>query len=405
MRYAANATERFSPLLFLSAVGAGGLSISFFMYLLWMTPHKGVPIATFDTLMAYLPTAHPVMQAVALAALAGVVVFAFLHFRTLIWNIRQYGMWKRTPAYEKLRNSNAETQLMAIPLAYAMSINVAFILGALFVPGLWNIVEYLFPFSIAAFALVGIYGVRIFLDFFTRVLVTGGFDVTRNNSFGQMIPIFALAMIGVGFSAPAAMTHNPVTSAIAIMLSMAFIIGALLLGVMKIVLGFSAMLEHSAERETVPTLWIIIPITTVVGIALYRINMALTHNFGAEWAAGNMFLFLTTLFSIQLAFGVLGYAVMQRFEYFKHFISGEGRSNGSLALICPGVALFVFANFVINAGLVNIGVVEKYSIAYAILYLPLVYLQFITMRVYFKLNGKLLGDKHGTPSANLAPAE
>ncbi len=405
MRYAANATERFSPLLFLSAVGAGGLSISFFMYLLWMTPHKGVPIATFDTLMAYLPTAHPVMQAVALAALAGVVVFAFLHFRTLIWNIRQYGMWKRTPAYEKLRNSNAETQLMAIPLAYAMSINVAFILGALFVPGLWNIVEYLFPFSIAAFALVGIYGVRIFLDFFTRVLVTGGFDVTRNNSFGQMIPIFALAMIGVGFSAPAAMTHNPVTSAIAIMLSMAFIIGALLLGVMKIVLGFSAMLEHSAERETVPTLWIIIPITTVVGIALYRINMALTHNFGAEWAAGNMFLFLTTLFSIQLAFGVLGYAVMQRFEYFKHFISGEGRSNGSLALICPGVALFVFANFVINAGLVNIGVVEKYSIAYAILYLPLVYLQFITMRVYFKLNGKLLGDKHSTPSANLAPAE
>jgi hypothetical protein len=366
---------------------------------------QGVPIATFDTLMAYLPTAHPVVQAVALAALAGVVVFAFLHFRTLIWNIRQYGMWKRTPAYEKLRNSNAETQLMAIPLAYAMSINVAFILGALFVPGLWNIVEYLFPFSIAAFALVGIYGVRIFLDFFTRVLVTGGFDVTRNNSFGQMIPIFALAMIGVGFSAPAAMTHNPVTSAIAIMLSMAFIIGALLLGVMKIVLGFSAMLEHSAERETVPTLWIIIPITTVVGIALYRINMALTHNFGAEWAAGNMFLFLTTLFSIQIAFGVLGYAVMQRFEYFKHFISGEGRSNGSLALICPGVALFVFANFVINAGLVNIGVVEKHSIAYAILYLPLVYLQFITMRVYFKLNGKLLGDKHSTPSANLAPAE
>lgn len=405
MRYAANATERFSPLLFLSAVGAGGLSISFFMYLLWMTPHKGVPIATFDTLMAYLPTAHPIMQAVALAALAGVVVFAFLHFRTLIWNIRQFGIWKRTPAYEKLRNSNAETQLMAIPLAYAMSINVAFILGALFVPGLWNIVEYLFPFSIAAFALVGIYGVRIFLDFFTRVLVTGGFDVTRNNSFGQMIPIFALAMIGVGFSAPAAMTHNPVTSAIAIMLSMAFIIGALLLGVMKIVLGFSAMLEHSAERETVPTLWIIIPITTVVGIALYRINMALAHNFGAEWAAGNMFLFLTTLFSIQLAFGILGYAVMQRFEYFKHFISGEGRSNGSLALICPGVALFVFANFVINAGLVNIGVVEKYSIAYAILYLPLVYLQFITMRVYFKLNGKLLGDKHSTPNANLAPAE
>lgn len=405
MRYATNATDRYSPLLFLSSVGAGGLAISFFMYLMWMTPHKGVPIATFDTLLAYLPTAHPLMQTITVLALLGVVFFAYIHIRTTVWNIRQYSMWKQTPAYEKLRSSNAETQLMAIPLSYAMSINVGFILGALFVPGLWNYVEYLFPFSMAAFALVGIYGTRIFLDFITRVLIKGGFDVTKNNSFGQMIPIFAFAMIGVGFSAPAAMTHNPVTSAIGIMLSLVFIIGALILGVMKIVLGFSAMFEHAAERETVPTLWIIIPITTVVGIAFYRLNMALAHNFGAEWPAGKIFFFLAILFSIQIAFGVIGLAVMRRFDYFKHFISGEGRSNGSLALICPGVALFVFANFVINAGLVNVGVVEKYSIAYAVLYAPLVYLQVITVLTYFRLNGKLLGEPRTTGTAKMVPAE
>ena len=32
-----------------------------------------------------------------------------------------------------------------MPLALAMSVNVGFIIGLTFVPGLWNIVEYLFP--------------------------------------------------------------------------------------------------------------------------------------------------------------------------------------------------------------------------------------------------------------------
>ena len=197
MRYASDSTGRYSPLLFLSSVGAGGLSISFFMYLLWMTPHQGVPVATFDTLMAYLPSAHPVMQAIAIAAIAAIAFFAYVHFRTLVWNIVQYRKWSRTDAYEKLRTSNAETQLLALPLTFAMTINVAFIAGAVFVPGLWTIVEYLFPFAILAFAAVGIYATRIFLDFFTRVLVQGDFDLTKNNSFGQMIPIFAFSMIGV----------------------------------------------------------------------------------------------------------------------------------------------------------------------------------------------------------------
>ena len=392
MRYASDATGRYSPLLFLSSVGAGGLSVSFFMYLLWMTPHAGVPIATFDTLFAYLPTAHPAMQVVAALAIAGIALFGFIHYRTLVWNLIQYRRWSQTEAYEKLRTSNNETQLLALPLTFAMSINVAFIAGAVFVPGLWNVVEYLFPFAILAFAAVGVYATRIFLDFFTRVLVHGDFDFTKNNSFGQMIPIFAFSMIGVGFTAPAAMSHNHITAAIGIMLGLLFITGALMLGVMKIVLGFGAMLEHAAERETVPTLWIVIPITTIVGIAMYRINMALMHTFGAEWADGSIFFFLVILFSIEVAFGVLGLAVMRRFDYFKHFVSGEGRSNGSLALICPGVAMFVFANFLINAGLVRIGVVDKFSIAYILIYVPLVYLQIKTILVYFTLNRKLLGE-------------
>ena len=68
------------------------------------------------------------------------------------------------------------------------------------------------------------------------------------------------------------------------------------------------------------------------------------------------------------------------------------------------MALFVFSNFVINAGLVPLGVVEKFSIPYVLLYVPLVYLHVKTILVYFQLNRKLLGaEKPAVP--HMAPAE
>ena len=41
-----------------------------------------------------------------------------------------------------------ESQLMALPLALAMSVNVAFVAGAVFVPGLWGVREMLFPLAL-----------------------------------------------------------------------------------------------------------------------------------------------------------------------------------------------------------------------------------------------------------------
>lgn len=40
-------------------------------------------------------------------------------------------------------------------LALAMTVNVGFIVGLVFVPDLWAAVEYLFPLAMIAFALIG----------------------------------------------------------------------------------------------------------------------------------------------------------------------------------------------------------------------------------------------------------
>ena len=51
------AAEKYSPLYFLASVGAGGLAVTFFMYLMFWVPHNGRPVATFDDILAYWPTA------------------------------------------------------------------------------------------------------------------------------------------------------------------------------------------------------------------------------------------------------------------------------------------------------------------------------------------------------------
>ena len=144
--------EQYSPSYFLAALGAGGLAVSFFMYLMFLIPHKGVPLTTFDFAYPALLKGDWLSVVTAFCAVF-ILGFAFLHFKLLFWNIKQYNAFKLTKTFQALKNSNSEVTLMILPLTFAMTINVCFILGAVFVPGLWSVVEYLFPFALAGFAI------------------------------------------------------------------------------------------------------------------------------------------------------------------------------------------------------------------------------------------------------------
>jgi hypothetical protein len=181
-----------------------------------------------------------------------------------------------------------------------------------------------------------------------------------------------------------------VTSALGILLATFFVGVVMTLGVIKIVLGFRAMLQHGIDYESSISLWIVIPILTILAITLNRIGMGLQHNFGIEihpWFHALMF---TLFIAVQILFGMLGYSVMKELGYFREFISGEGRSVVAYAAICPGVAFFVLGNFLINKGLVASGVLDRFSIVYFALYVPLVLVQIQSMRVLARLNAKLL---------------
>lgn len=379
--------KNYSPLYFLSALGAGGLSVSFFMYLMFLVPHKGSPMATYyhvyDAIMN-----KDYISVIAAISIIFIILFVFLHFKLLIWNIIEYRKYKHTEAYKTLITSNAEVTLMALPLTSAMTINVSFVMGALFVPGLWDYVEYLFPFALVGFIIVGYFALKIFLEYFNRLLITGDFDCEQNNNLSQMLSIFAFVMIGVGFAAPGAMSHNISVNAIGLFGAIFFTTIAMLILLIKLILGFKNMFEHGISIEASPSLWITIPILTLLGITLIRINFGLDHHFDQVLAKSSLFTLTSSILTLQIIFGMMGYKLMKSVSYFEEFIHSEKKSPVSFALICPGVAFFIFGMFFINMGLQLNGIVDKYSFMYFLFMLPLIFIQYKTIIYFFILKKK-----------------
>ncbi|NVJ53495.1 MAG: hypothetical protein HWD90_07350 [Campylobacteraceae bacterium] len=380
--------EKFNPMCFLASLGAGGLSVSFFMYLMFLVPHKDTPMATFNHVFPQLIKGTWLSITIAIA-LIGILLFAFFHFKLLIWNTKQFNMYKKTDNYKTLVNSNAEITLMTIPLTYAMTINVCFVLGAVFVPNLWTIVEFMFPFALLGFLVAGYFALKIIFAYFSRLLVKAEFDFTKNNNLSQMISIFALSMISVGFAAPGAMSHNIVINALGIFGAIFFGSFAILLLIIKITMGFKNMFEQGISIEASPSLWIILPILTLLGIMMIRVTFGLDHNFNSNMSKSSLFTLTSSILSIQIIFGILGYKVMKMNRYFETYVEDEKtRSSVSFALICPGVAFFVFGMFFINFGLTFNNVLNKYSIAYFLLMIPFIYIQYKTIIYFFKLKRK-----------------
>jgi hypothetical protein len=392
-----HADTAFSPTYFLAALGNGGLAVSFFIYLMFLLPHPDTPIPVFEGVAAALGRLDAVAGLVAVA-LAGIVWFAIRHIQLMIWNLRACAAERRGPRGTCAPSGAAEVTMMAAPLAGAMSINVMFVLGALFVPGLWSVVEWLFPGALAGFAVMGYFALRILTRYLARMLVEGGYRGAETAGLGQLIATFALVMVAVGFAAPAAMSQTPAWVATGFLGSVFFLSAAGILGLAWLVMGLRDIKEHGIAPEAAPSLWIVIPVLTVAGIAGVR----LTHGMGLLWphavGDGARLPAMAVILSVQVLFGLLGWAVMRRLDYFRQYLGGARLSAGSYTLICPGVALMVFGMFFIHMGLVDGGLVAPYGAVHLALIVPLAVLQAITIRTTVRLDRLHFGRRAEAPA-------
>lgn len=390
--------ERYTPTYWLAALGNGGTAVTFFIWLNFLVPHPNTPIVTFDSIATLWAKTDVTGQMLLLIALAGVAIFAIRHLQSLIWNLSEFSRFRRSSAYLQLRETNGAVMLMALPLTLAMTINVAFVSGAVFVPGLWNVVEYLFPFAMTAFLLVGVLALRTFADIFGRALANGHFDCTRNNNLTQLLAAFAFAMVGVGMAAPAAMSTVKLTIGLSMLGTIFFITAAVVIALILLVLGARAMLTNGLAVEAGPSLWMPIPLLTLIGIAMLRISHGLHSGFELHIEAPHRLLITAVFFSLQLLAGLLGLSVLRRVGYFRTYLNGPARSPGAYGLICPAVGLFVFGMFFLHVGLVQNGLIEKFSPVYFVALAALAVVQVLGIITMFRLDRRLLAQPARSPA-------
>lgn len=386
-----NFAAPYRPLYFLSALGMGGLAVSVFMYLMFLIPHPNSPIPTFNDLVAVYQSGTVVAQVLVSLAVALIAWFAVRHIQLLLRSLAAHRDFTQTQEYAIFRESNAEVSLMAIPLTLAMSVNVLFILAALFVPGVWAVKETLFPLALLAFGVIGAYSFAIFGRYATRILTHRNFDIEDNNHFSQILPSFAFAMIATGFSSSAAMSSVKVTAVLGLLGSFVFLAAAASWIAVKLPVSFAAMLRHGTAPAAGPTLWLGVPIFTLVGITVIRDTMGIAHTLlDVQVPSVIWFVFFGLLVAGQALMLGVGLAVMRRLDYFRRYVHGNELSPASYGLICPGVAFSVLGMFFIHWGLVANDIITRFSPVHLVLLALVFAVQVVTVRTVTILNRKHL---------------
>jgi hypothetical protein len=388
-----NLNENYNPLYFLSSLGAGGLMVSFFMYFQFMIPHKDIPMVTFEHIWKAFDSGSPLIKVGIILTYIAIIFFTFKHYQLLFWNLKELKKFKTTDSYTNYIKSATGIGQMARPLTFAMTVNVFVILAVIFIPGIWNHSETLFPISITAFLIIGLDASKIFMQHLGRIVLHGDSEFVNGNNLSQILASFTFAMVAVGFSAPGAMSHHPQINAIAFFFAIFFTSLSILIGFLKFILGIRAIFEKGIEWTAGPTLWLSIPILTLVGITVTRLLFGLDHHADFPLPKSWLFVLGSFILTLQIVNGMFGYYVMKEQNYFSRFVKGKEKTVGSLSLICPGVALVIYGFFMLHFGMVQTNLLSKFSVAYFLFLTPLVLIQIITILTYFKLGKKLLYDK------------
>ncbi|MEJ5919418.1 TsoY family (seleno)protein [Corynebacterium sp. H78] len=369
-----NLGEKYSPLYFLAALGFGGMSVFFFMLFMHVTPHPDTPMPTFESIWSAYNDGNAFLKASVWVGYVGMTIFLFMHFFLLIWNLREFFAFRKTSAYTQLRSSNAEVTLMAVPLTLGMSVNGIFVAMMAYVPGLWDIIQSFMPFALIMYGAVGALAIYYMTVYLKRV-INAGFDFKANGGLNQLLAVFAMSMIAVGFAAPAAMGTNKWVVMIAIFGSLFFAAITVLLFLAFMPIGAASMMRYGLSLQNSATLWLTVPVTTLLGITFLRLRhgMNTLADLGPKGPVEHpkttifVLVVLAAAVMVQLTFLGLGHMVMRENGFYKQFVlSNETASPAAFTLICPGVALSVLSMFLLHVGIVQNNLIEKFSAPYYI---------------------------------------
>ncbi len=332
--------KNFSPLIFLSALGAGGISVMPFAFMQYTMKHPAGLVQRahidFESLSGLSLVFQYGLEAIMLVFVALHLVLTAIHSKGL-WQF-----WRQGKISELAKNPLASPALMAPFISLVMTMNV--IIGPVryFVPWLAdNLQMVMLP------ALLFWIGIYVFLLFSVAYLLKQAFiqkfDMSKI-SFSWLLYSFAIGMLtvtGMGFAALAKSAAIANTAAFMGLVSGSMGIFLLVVMTMTVFQKFFSS-EGLGDKTALPAVLIVIPNLTLYAISAFRFGHYLERHQGLH--LDSYFTFVTALpFAIETWYLLFGLVVL--WEYFRKDYFKGGYYVTLWGLICPLVAYSVLASF------------------------------------------------------------
>lgn len=329
-----NLTEKFNPLVFLSALGAGGISVAAFViiqYTLW----AGEGLAVLS--QVEMTTQTFILETI-------MIVFGLLHFVLTIFYIPAFLKWIKTDSYKEFKeNPLVNAGLMTPLLSFAMTLNVVIATVRYFIDIMSSNFQTMMLPGFIGFAILWFIIVNTEINLLKKSF-TKGFDMDKIH-FGWLLHPFALAMITVTGAGLAALSK---TIWIADVSAFMTLISGTMATFLLTVKMFSIFKKHfnqegALSNHFMPTYIIVIPIITLLALTVFRLGHYAEHNFAMHSIMELAKVSVVVAFAFQVWYFWFGLVMLK--DYWKTYFKTHYHVS-QWGLICPFVAFAVIGGFV-----------------------------------------------------------
>lgn len=332
-----NSLKKFEPTLFLIPLGAGGLAITLWAFLMFTLNHGSVLI-THSQIEDIAQNSIQLVLYTSVEVIA--TIMAIIHIITLIILLIQFLNWRKTKEYiNYIKNPQVNSSIMTIFLTIDMFFNVVFAIGNHFFFTKYGIFQTVMAPALITWTLLYfitmMFSIRIL-----KTMFTNNFDIDKMH-FGFLIHPFALSMLAVTGFGIAAFSESFIISSIAFFLALAPWSVSILLLIVKIVTMFQHHFKNNLpDRNFLPSTLIVMPIVMLIFMSLFRMGHYLHNQLHIE-VNPSYYIFVTMIpFVFLLWYGIFSLTLIK--DYFKNF---KEFNVTQWAFICPIAATSVIGYF------------------------------------------------------------
>jgi hypothetical protein len=339
----------FSPIAFLSSVGAGGIAVAPFAILQY-TYHTGKGLITYNqiphgTLSTFQEVLFRFME-------AGMLLFAAIHLILSVFLFIRLSKWIKTDAYKNLLNNPLQNGSLLAPfVSIIMTMNVFIGPIRFFWPLMADNLQMLMAPALATWGIIITFLILKVIELL-KISFVNEFD-NNKIGFGWLMPPFALSMATVTGTGIAALSRNIDIANIAAFLSLIPGTMGIFLLFVKVVTIFKVHYQSKGmpDKQFLPSFLIVIPIVTLFAISGFRLVHFLEHHHHLHVGFLNFFIVVAS-FAFETWYLLFGLVMLK--DYIRQDFFKKEYYFSQWALVCPFVAYAVLGSFMYKVFVPNV---------------------------------------------------